>query len=77
MQRSDIEQLRRAGWNDESIHLATQIIGYFNYINRVADGLQVDEESWMGLPPELSRDEWLKSKATPGLPGADEMTGNR
>ena len=59
---ADVEHLRDAGWSDESIHLGTQIIAYFNYINRVADGLGIDEEPWMNQSPELSRKQWLNSK---------------
>ena len=36
---------RAAGFDDRSIHDATQVIGFFNYINRLADGLGVDRES--------------------------------
>jgi alkylhydroperoxidase family enzyme len=46
----DIELLRREGLPDEAIHDAAQVIAYFNYINRVADGLGVDLEDWM--PPK-------------------------
>lgn len=46
---TDIILLREHGWTDEQIHLAAQVIGYFNYINRVADGLGVDLEPWMTL----------------------------
>lgn len=48
MAETDIQTLRTAGWQDEAIHDATQVIAYFNYINRVADGLGVDSEP--GLP---------------------------
>ena len=44
----DVETLREAGWSDTAIHDAAQIVAYFNYINRIADGLGVDEEP--GLP---------------------------
>ena len=40
--------LRAAGFNDTAIHDATQAIGYFNSITRVADGLGVDLEPEMG-----------------------------
>ena len=40
----DLEGLRRVGLGDEAIHDATQVIAYFNYINRIADGLGVDPE---------------------------------
>ncbi|MCE9635565.1 MAG: hypothetical protein K8T90_07665 [Planctomycetes bacterium] len=39
--------LRAAGFSDTAIHDATQSIAYFNYINRVADGLGVDLEPEM------------------------------
>ena len=42
-----MERLRAAGFDDRSIHDATQVIGYFNYINRLADGLGVDRETWI------------------------------
>ena len=42
----DIERLRGHGFNDRAIHDAVQIIGYFNYINRVADALGVEPETF-------------------------------
>jgi uncharacterized protein YciW len=58
MSGRDTDSLRRAGWSDEQIHLATQVIGYFNYINRMADGLGVDDEAWMKPP----KSDWLARK---------------
>ncbi len=44
-----IDALRRAGWSDEGIHDAIQVIAYFNYINRVADAVGIeDEPEWEG-----------------------------
>lgn len=40
----DAERLRSAGWSDEAIHDAVQVIAYFNYINRVAEGVGVPGE---------------------------------
>ena len=45
--RADIEGLRRKGLSDRAIHDAVQVIAYFNYVNRVANGLGVDLEEWM------------------------------
>jgi alkylhydroperoxidase family enzyme len=47
MAERDIVELRNQGFNDRSIHDATQVIGYFNYINRVADGLNVEMETFI------------------------------
>lgn len=49
IQRDDLDRLRARGWTDEQISDAAQVIGYFNYINRIADGLGVDPEDFM--PP--------------------------
>lgn len=43
----DIEGLRRQGFDDRGIHDATQVIAYFNYINRIADGLGIDQEEFI------------------------------
>ena len=48
--REDLDELRRHGFADEHISDAVQVIGYFNYINRVADGLGVDLEDFMPPP---------------------------
>jgi NAD(P)H-hydrate epimerase len=43
----DVEALRAAGLDDRAIVDANQVVAYFNYVNRVADGLGVElEESW-------------------------------
>jgi uncharacterized peroxidase-related enzyme len=39
-----VDRLRRHGWSDVAIHDAIQVIAYFNYINRVAEGVGVDPE---------------------------------
>ena len=44
MTPGDLDELRDIGFDDTAIHDATQVIGYFNYINRVADALGVDPE---------------------------------
>ena len=47
MIESDIERLRNAGFIDRAILDINQIVAYFAYVNRVADGLGVDlEDVW-------------------------------
>ncbi len=43
----DLDGLRAHGFDDRAIHDAVQIIGYFNYITRVADSLGVEPESFI------------------------------
>ena len=40
----DVDALRAHGWSDTGIHDAIQVIAYFNYINRVADAVGIDDE---------------------------------
>jgi len=47
MSEADIQTLRQVGLDDVAIHDATQVIGYFNYINRVADALGVERERFI------------------------------
>jgi alkylhydroperoxidase family enzyme len=39
--REHIDALRAAGYDDRAIHDACAIVGYFAFVNRVADGLGV------------------------------------
>ncbi len=48
----DLEPLRAVGLSDTDIHDAVQVIGYFNYITRIADGLGTDPEPEMGPRPK-------------------------
>jgi uncharacterized peroxidase-related enzyme len=41
---ADVQALRAHGWSDEAIHDAIQVIAYFNYINRVAEGVGIGPE---------------------------------
>lgn len=47
---ADLVRLRGLGLSDRAIHDATQVIAFFNYINRVADGLGVELEPEMPAP---------------------------
>jgi uncharacterized peroxidase-related enzyme len=50
MTRADVEGLQQQGFSQSAISDSAQVIGYFNYINRIADGLGVD------LEPEMERE---------------------
>jgi len=42
--RWDIEQLQLQGLDDRAVHDVVQVTAYFNYVNRIADGLGVELE---------------------------------
>ena len=45
--KKDIEFLRSYNLSDKDISQIVQIIAYFNYINRVADGLGLEPEEFI------------------------------
>ena len=49
MREDDVAVLRAHGLDDVAIHDAIQVIAYFNYVNRVADAIDVE------LEPEMPR----------------------
>ena len=50
--RPDIDLLHSQNLGDTEISDAIQVIGYFNYITRVADGVGIDDEpEWMRPTP--------------------------
>ena len=51
----DVEQLRQAGWRDEDVVDMVHIVGAFNYLVRIADGLGIAlEPEWAGHAHELA-----------------------
>jgi uncharacterized peroxidase-related enzyme len=47
VRKDDLDALRGHGLTDAQLVDAVHCIGYFNFINRVLDGLGVDPEPWM------------------------------
>lgn len=61
VEASDIERMREAGLTDEAILHACEVTSYFNYVNRMADGLSVQlEDDWdqplLRMPGEVARE---------------------
>jgi uncharacterized peroxidase-related enzyme len=46
MEKSDTEELKAVGFSEKDILDINQIIGYFAYVNRLADGLGVPLEGF-------------------------------
>jgi len=56
MLESDLVPLRAVGLTDRDIVDLNQVVAYFNYVNRVADGLGVELEArWDGTPGSAAR----------------------
>ena len=43
----DVDALRSIGFTDRDILDITEVIGYYAYVNRIADGLGVPVEDWI------------------------------
>ena len=53
MEAADVAALRAAGLSDRDVVDVNQVVAYFNYVNRIADGLGVElEPDW---PAEARR----------------------
>lgn len=60
MTAHDAEALRAAGFDDRAILDICQVASYYNYVNRLADGLGVElEEHWRDEDCTLTRDEFV------------------
>jgi alkylhydroperoxidase family enzyme len=47
--QADIDALRAQGLDDAAVSDAIQVVSYFNYVTRVADGVGIDDEpEWPG-----------------------------
>ncbi len=59
MTAGDVDTLREAGFGDRAVLDICQVVSYYNYVNRLADGLGVElEERWTGADHTLTRDEF-------------------
>lgn len=43
---ADVAALRSAGFSDRDILDIAEVVGYYAYVNRIADGLGVGLETW-------------------------------
>ena len=44
---ADVDALRAAGFSDRDILDITEVVAYYAYANRIADGLGIETESWI------------------------------
>ena len=45
--KNDLQKIKEFGFEDKEVSEVVQIISYFNYINRVADGLGLEPEDFI------------------------------
>lgn len=45
--KTDVDELKSRGFDDAAISSCVQVVAYFNYINRIAEGLGVEMEDWI------------------------------
>ena len=45
MERADVDALRGVGFTDEDVLAIAEVVGYYAYVNRLADGLGVALEA--------------------------------
>jgi hypothetical protein len=65
MTEQDVGRLRATGFDDQGILDICQVVSYYNYVNRLADGLGVElEESWGADDMILSRTEFEAMRAS-------------
>ncbi len=44
---ADVDGLRSAGFSDRDILDIVEVVAYYAYANRIADGLGIEAESWI------------------------------
>lgn len=47
MTRQDVDDLREVGFGDRDILDIVEVVAYYAYVNRIADGLGVQLEEWI------------------------------
>ncbi len=47
MNNSDVEDLRNVGFSDRDILDIVEVVAYYAYANRIADGLGIETEPWI------------------------------
>ena len=47
MNEADVDNLRAVGFTDRDILDIVEVVSYYAYVNRIADGLGVSVEGWL------------------------------
>jgi uncharacterized peroxidase-related enzyme len=69
----DVDALRAVGFDDTGILDICQVVSYYNYVNRLADGLGVElEDFWTDEDLTLAREEFERIVSSKNEGGAVE-----
>lgn len=61
--RTDVDRLRAEGFDDRAVLDICQVVSYYNYVNRLADGLGVElEDFWSEEEMVITPDEFEARK---------------
>lgn len=77
MTEQDLAPLRAVGLTDTDLVDANQLVAYFNYVNRVADGLGVELEDRWPDPVQWRRRYRLRERWMAGATGDPESHDDR
>jgi uncharacterized peroxidase-related enzyme len=67
VREADVDRLREAGFDDTAILDICQVVSYYNYVNRMAEGLGVElEDGWRPEDLTLTREEFERNVAERG-----------
>lgn len=65
MTAADVETLRTHGFDDAAIHDICHVAAYYNYVNRMADGLGVElEDRWEEDELTITREDFDATRAS-------------
>ena len=63
---ADVEALRRAGFDDTAVLDICQVTSYYNYVNRLADGVGVElEPRWTPADMIMTPEEFARRTGHP------------
>ena len=72
MGRNDVERLTGAGFSDAAVLDICQVVSYYNYVNRLADGLGVElEDFWEAEDFTVTEEEFAAIRAARGAGDGD------
>ncbi|MGI9629077.1 MAG: carboxymuconolactone decarboxylase family protein [Longimicrobiales bacterium] len=68
----DVAQLKELGFDDRAVLDICQVVAYYNYVNRLADGVGVElEPTWTEADLTVTEDEFKRRRAARRADGSN------